>query len=32
MTRLETVHEIVGPWSLVTTQRFWEGFTPNRLG
>ena len=31
MTRLETVHEIVGPWSLATTQRFWEGFAPNRL-
>ncbi|WP_197409423.1 MULTISPECIES: hypothetical protein, partial [unclassified Rathayibacter] len=31
MTRLETVHEIVGPWSLPTTKRFWEGFTPNRL-
>lgn len=31
MTRLETVHEIVGPWSLATTKRFWEGFTPNRL-
>lgn len=31
MTRLETVHEIVGPWSLQTSKRFWEGFTPGRL-
>lgn len=31
MTRLETVHEIVGPWSLATSKQFWEGFTPNRL-
>jgi len=31
MTRLETVHEVLGPWSLATTTRFWEGFTPNRL-
>ncbi|GGG09553.1 DNA-3-methyladenine glycosylase II [Rhodococcoides trifolii] len=31
MTRLETVHEIVGPWSLATSKRFWEGFTPGRL-
>lgn len=31
MTRLETVHEIVGPWSLATSKRFWEGFAPGRL-
>ena len=31
MTRLETVHEIVGPWSLATSKEFWEGFTPNKL-
>ena len=31
MTRLETVHEIVGPWSLATSKRFWESFTPGRL-
>ena len=31
MTRLETVHEIVGPWSLATSKRFWEGFTPGEL-
>lgn len=31
MTRLETVHEVVGPWSLATTRSFWEGFTPGRL-
>jgi DNA-3-methyladenine glycosylase II len=31
MTRLETVHEVVGPWSLATSKRFWEGFTPGRL-
>ncbi|OII27364.1 DNA-3-methyladenine glycosylase [Frigoribacterium sp. MCBA15_019] len=31
MTRLETVHEIVGPWSLTTSKEFWEGFTPNKL-
>ncbi|SMG24012.1 DNA-3-methyladenine glycosylase family protein [Agreia pratensis] len=31
MTRLETVHDVVGPWSLATTKRFWEGFAPGRL-
>lgn len=31
MTRLETVHEVVGPWSLATTKQFWEGFTPGGL-
>ncbi len=31
MTRLETVHDIVGPWSLATSKRFWEGFAPGRL-
>ncbi|SKA97364.1 DNA-3-methyladenine glycosylase II [Agreia bicolorata] len=31
MTRLETVHEVVGPWSLATSKRFWEGFTPGEL-
>ncbi|WP_245154347.1 DNA-3-methyladenine glycosylase 2 family protein [Rhodococcus sp. 1R11] len=31
MTRLESVHEVAGPWSLETSKRFWEGFTPGRL-
>ncbi|OIH92421.1 DNA-3-methyladenine glycosylase [Curtobacterium sp. MCBA15_001] len=31
MSRLETVHDVVGPWSLATSRRFWEGFTPGRL-
>ncbi|SMQ70765.1 DNA-3-methyladenine glycosylase [Agreia sp. VKM Ac-1783] len=31
MTRLETVHEVVGPWSLATTKQFWEGFAPGGL-
>ena len=28
---LDTVHEVVGPWSLATSKRFWEGFTPGEL-
>lgn len=31
MSRLETVHDVVGPWSLATSKRFWEGFTPGEL-
>ena len=31
MARLETVHEVLGPWSLATSKRFWEGFTPGEL-
>lgn len=31
MSRLETVHEVVGPWSLATSKRFWEGFAPGEL-
>lgn len=31
MTTLETVHEVAGPWSLATSKRFWEGFTPGEL-
>jgi DNA-3-methyladenine glycosylase II len=26
-----TEHEILGPWSLATSRRFWEGFTPSAL-
>ncbi|WP_374945542.1 DNA-3-methyladenine glycosylase family protein [Agreia sp.] len=31
MSRLETMHEVIGPWSLETSKRFWEGFTPGEL-
>jgi DNA-3-methyladenine glycosylase II len=31
MARLETVHKVVGPWSLATSKRFWEGFAPGEL-
>ncbi|MCP1502713.1 DNA-3-methyladenine glycosylase II [Curtobacterium herbarum] len=31
MSRLETLHEVIGPWSLATTRRFWEGFDPGKL-
>ncbi|KJC63056.1 DNA-3-methyladenine glycosylase family protein [Agreia bicolorata] len=31
MSRLKTAHEVVGPWSLATSKRFWEGFTPGEL-
>ena len=31
MARLETVHDVVGPWSLATSKRFWEGFAPGEL-
>lgn len=26
-----TEHEVRGPWSLITSKRFWEGFTPSTL-
>lgn len=28
---LESVHEVLGPWSLATSRRFWEGFAPSAL-
>ena len=28
---LETEHQIDGPWSLATSRRFWEGFSPSAL-
>jgi hypothetical protein len=24
--------EVLGPWSLETSRRFWEGFTPRSAG
>lgn len=31
MTRHETTVEVLGPWSLATSKRFWEGFAPAAL-
>ena len=31
MARLETVAEVLGPWSPATSKRFWEGFAPAAL-
>ena len=31
MARRVAEFEVVGPWSLETSQRFWEGFTPAAL-
>jgi DNA-3-methyladenine glycosylase II len=31
MERLETTFDVQGPWSLATSRRFWEGFTPAAL-
>ena len=31
MERLETRIDVRGPWSLATSRRFWEGFTPAAL-
>jgi DNA-3-methyladenine glycosylase II len=31
MRRLETVVEVLGPWSLEMSRRFWEGFAPAEL-
>lgn len=31
MTRHETTVEVLGPWSLATGRRFWEGFAPSAL-
>ncbi|GAA4663620.1 DNA-3-methyladenine glycosylase family protein [Frondihabitans cladoniiphilus] len=28
---LESVHWVEGPWSLATSRRFWEGFSPSAL-
>ncbi|PXA71767.1 DNA-3-methyladenine glycosylase family protein [Cryobacterium arcticum] len=28
---METFHEVLGPWSLATSRRFWEGFAPAAL-
>ena len=30
--RREIVVEVLGPWSLETSRRFWEGFAPAQLG
>src|SRR5580700_9229810 len=32
MRRREIVMEVLGPWSLETSRRFWEGFAPAELG
>ncbi|GAA4661855.1 DNA-3-methyladenine glycosylase family protein [Arthrobacter cryoconiti] len=29
--RLESLHSVAGPWSLTTSRRFWEGFSPSAL-
>jgi DNA-3-methyladenine glycosylase II len=29
--RQEVVVEVLGPWSLETSKRFWEGFAPGAL-
>lgn len=31
VSSLETRHEVLGPWSLATSRRFWEGFAPSSL-
>jgi len=31
MARCVAEFEVLGPWSLQTSQRFWEGFTPAAL-
>jgi len=31
VSTLETTQAIVGPWSLATSRRFWEGFAPSAL-
>lgn len=31
MARLERTTEVLGPWSLATSKRFWEGFAPAAL-
>ena len=31
MRRHATVVEVLGPWSLATSRRFWEGFAPSQL-
>ena len=31
MRRREIVIEVLGPWSLATSRRFWEGFAPAEL-
>lgn len=31
MTRHVTTTEVLGPWSLATSRRFWEGFAPGAL-
>lgn len=28
---LESEHQVLGPWSLETSKRFWEGFSPSAL-
>ncbi len=28
---MTTSHDLLGPWSLATSRRFWEGFTPSSL-
>jgi DNA-3-methyladenine glycosylase II len=31
MARRVAEFEVLGPWSLETSRRFWEGFTPAAL-